>query len=70
MSYNLIIKGAGDEDDEGPSYKRAKSDSPSNMTPTPPGAAATSNIGVPSMPGMIPPGMMGAMPRGPFGMAG
>ena len=63
----------GDDDDEGPSSKRAKSDSPSNMTPTPPGSAATTNSGIPGMPGMtagmIPPGMIG-VPRAPFGMPG
>ena len=37
------------------------------MTPTPPGA---SSVGVPGMPGMMAPGMMGAMPRAPYGMAG
>ena len=41
------------------------------MTPTPPGNIAASGVGVPGMQaGMMAPGVMGAMPRGPFGMAG
>ena len=41
------------------------------MTPTPPGNIAASGVGVPGMPaGMMPPGVMGTMPRAPFGMAG
>ena len=57
----------GDDDDEGPSSKRAKSDSPSNMTPTPPGAVGTSAVG---LPGMIAPGVVGSLPRAPFGISG
>ena len=58
-----VSLGGGDDDDEGPSVKRAKSDSPSAMTPTPP-------AGMAGMPGMVPPGMIGAMPQAPFGMSG
>ena len=68
------FSGGGDDDEDGPSSKRAKSDSPGNMTPTPPGAVANSSVavtGLPGMPGgMIAPGVMGAMPRAPFGITG
>jgi len=49
-------KGAGGDDDDEPAFKRAKSDSPATMAPTPPAAG----------PGMMP-GMMPGMPRPPFG---
>jgi len=66
--------GGGDDDEDGPSSKRAKSDSPGNMTPTPPGAVANSSVavtGLPGMPGgMMAQGVMGAMPRAPFGITG
>ena len=66
--FQILV--TGDDDDDGPSSKRAKSDSPSNMTPTPPGSAATTNSGIPGMTaGMMPPGMIG-VPRAPFGMPG
>ena len=70
----MKISGTGDDDDEGPSSKRAKSDSPCNMTPTPPGNIAVSGVGVPGMPampaGMMAPGVMGGIPRAPYGIAG
>jgi hypothetical protein len=44
------------------------------MTPTPPGNISGSGMSVPGMPGMpagmMAPGVMGTMPRAPFGMAG
>jgi len=60
--------GIGDDDEEGPSSKRAKSDSPSNMTPTPPGGVGASGVGMAT--GMMAPGVVGSLPGAPFGMTG
>lgn len=58
---------AGDDDDGEPAFKRAKSDSPATMAPTPPAAG-------PGMPGMMMPGMQrppfGAVPGFPYGVGG
>ena len=71
LNITISKLGIGDDDDDGPSSKRAKSDSPSNMTPTPPGAVGTSGVGVPGMAaGMMTPGVVGSMPRAPFGISG
>ena len=63
--------GIGEDDDDGPSSKRAKSDSPNNMTPTPPGGVGGSGVGLPGMANsMMAPGAVGSLPGAPFGITG